>query len=495
MNGAVPRTVAATNPDMTQGDVPESSSQPAPAGGDGRILRFIDAASDLMRGNFQIDVPLAPLDDIGRLGLALRELASTLDRRYRELEKLIEITSHVNSGLLLEEILDQVYREFRAFIPYDRIGFSLLEDEGRVLRAFWARCDYAEIYLRGGYAAPMVGSSLEGILRTRQPRILNDLRAYLQSKPGSDSTRLVVHEGIQSSLTCPLHANGLPVGFIFFSSRQPNAYENAHIETFQRIAEQLSVILEKGRLVSRLAEHKQAIERQNEQLKRLNEVKNSLLGMAAHDLRNPIGSISLLAEFLLEPDADLNSAESRSFLEDIRQQSTYMLALLNDLLDVAQIESGKLQIVPVEFSIADLLAEAVSRHAKLASGKRIKVVLEPVAPGHIHGDPFRLRQVLDNYISNAVKFSPAGSSVTVSAAERAGGWRVDVQDSGPGLTAQDRERVFQDFAKLSAKPTGGEKSTGLGLAITRRIVEAHGGRVGVDSELGQGATFWFQLPE
>jgi signal transduction histidine kinase len=463
--------------------------------GDGRILRFIDAAEDLKRGNFHIDVPLSPMDDIGRLGVALCDLASTLDKRYRELEKLIEITSHVNSGLLLEEILDQVYREFVAFIPYDRIGFSLLEDEGCVLRAFWARCNYSGVLLRGGYAASMAGSSLQAVLETRQPRILNDLRGYLEAKPGSESTRLVVQEGIQSSLTCPLHANGVPVGFIFFSSRQPNAYQHAHIETFQRIAEQLSVILEKGRLVSRLAEHKRAIEAQNEQLKRLNEVKNSLLGMAAHDLRNPIGSISLLAEFLLEPDADLNTKESRCFIEDIHAQSTYMLSLLNDLLDVAQIESGKLKITPVAFAVSDLLGEAVSRHAKLASGKRIRVMLDPVPGGEAQGDPFRLRQVLDNYISNAVKFSPPGSTVTVGASAGPGGWRVEVRDAGPGLTRGDQSHVFQDFVRLSARPTAGEKSTGLGLAITRRIIEAHGGRVGVDSEPGKGASFWFQLPK
>lgn len=463
--------------------------------GDGRILRYIDVAEHLRRGDFQVEVPLAPLDDVGRLGLALQDLAQTLETRYHEIEKLLLITSQINAGLLLEDILEVVYREFQAFIPYDRIGFSLMEDGNRLIRAFWAKCNYAEIKLGKGYAAALAGSSLETILITGQPRIINDLMAYFARKPSSESTRLMVEEGIRSSLTCPLRANGVPVGFMFFSSRQPGAYANAHIETFERVAEQLSVIVEKGRLVTRLAQQKEAIERQNEELKRLNEVKNRVLGMAAHDLRNPIGSITSIAEFLLEPDEDLNTPENRNFLADIQRQAAYMLALLNDLLDVAQIESGRLRIAAVDFDLPELLVEAFQRHAALAVPKGTRVTLEPVAPGRAHGDPLRLRQVLDNLISNAVKFSPPGGLVTIIATAEEADWRIEVRDIGPGLTPHDRERVFQDFARLSAQPTGGEKSTGLGLAITRRIVEAHGGRVGVDSEAGKGAVFWFTLPK
>jgi signal transduction histidine kinase len=106
-----------------------------------------------------------------------------------------------------------------------------------------------------------------------------------------------------------------------------------------------------------------------------------------------------------------------------------------------------------------------------------------------------LRQVVDNLISNAVKYSPPGSRVTVTV-ETSGdsGWRINVADEGPGITPADRKKLFKDFARLSARPTGGEKSIGLGLAISRRVVEAHGGKIGVDSEPGRGANFWFTLP-
>jgi signal transduction histidine kinase len=172
-----------------------------------------------------------------------------------------------------------------------------------------------------------------------------------------------------------------------------------------------------------------------------------------------------------------------------------MLTLLNDLLDVSQIESGNLNLEETSIDLAALLEEAVKWHALVATPKGTRVQLQPTEPGQVHADPLRLRQVIDNLISNAVKYSPPGSLVCVEMQRFDRGWRIAVKDQGPGLTPADRQRLFQDFARLSARPTGGEKSVGLGLAIVRRIVEAHGGQAGADSEPGQGATFWFTLPD
>ena len=461
---------------------------------DARIPKIISATQQLIDEHYAIDVPVAPPDEIGRLGERLRELAQTLESRYHEVRRLSEITSHINAGLLLDDVLEGVYRDFREFIPYNRIGFALLENDGAVLRARWAKTDLPAVMLHKGYSAPMAGSSLAEIIRTRQPRILNDLEGYLAAKPTSQSTRLIVAEGVRSSLTCPLIANDVPVGFIFFSSVYPNTYADAHVETFQRIAEQLSVMVEKGRLVSELAGQKAEIEAQNLRLRQFDEAKNAFLGMAAHDLRNPLNTIRLSSSVLANPDYEIPEPDRRAILVAMNAQVDYMLALLNDLLDVSHIESGKLDLRLQAVPLADFLREAVERHARLAVPKGIVVELELVSPGHVRADPLRLRQVLDNLISNAVKFSPPQKRVSVSALATTATWRIAVADQGPGLTAQDRQRLFQDFARLSARPTGDEKSTGLGLAIARRVVEAHGGRIGVDSEPGRGATFWFTLP-
>ena len=461
---------------------------------DSRIPQYVAVIHQIGEGRPVDVVPTAPADEVGQLGQALSRLARIIATRQREMEKISQITIHMNEGLLLDEILENVYADFRDLIPYNRIGFSLIEDDGQTVRARWAKSDQESMSLKRDYSAPLRGSSLEKIIQTQKPRIINDLEKYARRKPHSESTQLILQEGIRSSLTCPLIANGVPVGFIFFSSTQPGTYAHAHVELFQRIASQLAITLEKGRLVSKIVDQQAEISRQNEELQKLNQLKNSFLGMAAHDLRNPLSTIQMATEMLMVPKAELPDGEHELMANLVWQQTHYMVGLLNDLLDIAQIESGKLSLNWEQVALRDFLADEVAWQSPVAAKKGTHLRLNEVPDGLVWLDPVRLRQVMDNFISNAVKYSPAGSTVVVRGLYEANGWRVEVQDEGPGLKENDRQRLFQDFARLSAQPTGGEKSTGLGLSIVRRIVQAHGGDVGVESEPGQGATFWFSIP-
>jgi signal transduction histidine kinase len=462
---------------------------------DDRIKKFINVTHQLTEGNYHVDVPVNPPDEMGQLGKALQELAASLELRYQELLKLNQLTVQINSGLLLDQILAEVYLDFHAIIPYNRIGFALLEESGKVLRSRWVKTDREAVRLGAGFSAKMEGSSLQGILESRQPRILNNLVEYLETKPGSASTRLIIEEGYRSSLTCPLVANGAPVGFIFFSSIEADTYARVHVEVFQQIAEQLSVIVEKGRLVSDLAEKNAHIVEQNEELRRLGYLKNVFLGMAVHDLRNPIANIQLTTDVMLNAaNEPLTTEEQMEFLKDINHQSRYMALLITDILNAVEIEAGKLKLTLIETDLPGFLNEAVRRHNKLAEVKGSHVILDGEPVGSLMVDRGRLRQVIDNLISNAVKYSPRGSTVRVRGFHQDGGWRIEVQDEGPGIAEKDRNKLFMDFSRLSARPTGGERSTGLGLAISRRLVEAHSGQIGVDSVPGHGATFWFTIP-
>lgn len=463
---------------------------------DKRIGIYTRAVEDLLHGNYAVELPTQPSDEIGRLGLALQHLADEVESVNLQNKQLDYITQQINSGLLLDDILQYVYDAFKEIIPYDRIGFSVIEDDGTCLnvRARWAKSALPNVRLQVGYFAPLAGSSLEEIMRTGKPRIINDLQAYAQCKPSSQSTQLVLREGIRSSLTCPLIVNGHPTGFMFFSSAMPGTYAEVHVDLFTRIAGQLSVILEKGYLVSDILQQRAEIERQNEELRRANDLKNTFLGIAAHDLRNPLGNIRLAAEILLNDTFKLPEQVRHEILTDVAQQVSYMVSLLNDLLDVSHIESGKLKLEIRAIDVGNFLNETVERHNRLASPKGTKINLNDVLPGSAAADPMRLRQVLDNLISNAVKYSPPASEIQVRAACSESHWRIEIEDQGPGISAKDRQRLFQDFARLSAMPTGGEQSTGLGLSITRRVVEAHHGEIGVESDPGQGAVFWFTVP-
>jgi signal transduction histidine kinase len=456
------------------------------------LTLYLAMIEQLERGEYRIDPPDAPLDQLGQ---AVIRLAHTLETRQREQDLLERITRQINAGLLLDEILERIYDDFRELIPFTRIGLSLIADDGETVTSRWIKSD-GPIRLDGDYNAPLTGSSLKTILDTGQPRILNDLEAYLRAKPESHSTRLLVEEGIRASLTCPLMANGVAVGFLFFSSTEPGTYREEHIDLFQRIAAQLSVIIEKGRLVSELTAQKEAIARQNDELQAVNTLKDMFLSTAAHDLRSPLAVIEMAVGVLSDPQIDMADEERSSVMANISAQTRHMANLVDNLLDLSLIEAGRIDLLLKHVDLSRFLTALVADHDRLARAKGSSVWLESDldASDVARVDPMRLRQVMDNLISNAIKFSPPESRVRVIAERIEAGWQITVQDEGPGISPEERERLFQPFERLSARPTGGEHSTGLGLAITRHLVEAHRGEIGVDSELGQGARFWFTLP-
>ncbi len=240
---------------------------------DERIPAYRRAAKAMARGQFRPPFPDvvvgAAADEIDRLGSALWQLGIMLERRFAEADALIRLGERVNAGLLLEEVLDQIFDAFRSIVPYDRIGCSMLEDDGRIVRAVWTRSLGAKPKLGVGYSAPLAGSSLARIIETGRPRIINDLERYLLEHPGSDSTRLVVSDGVRSSLTCPLVALSKRIGFVFFSSNQPNAYSERHVELLMRVAGQISLVVEKSRLYAELLRTKSQLEAANQRLNQM----------------------------------------------------------------------------------------------------------------------------------------------------------------------------------------------------------------------------------
>ena len=246
--------------------------------GDERIVRYRQAAEALRLGRYDVEIPTAGDDELARLGTALAELAAALGRRAERAATLARITQRINEGLVLDDVLNLVYDSLFSLIPYDRIGLALLEEDRTVVRARWARSEASEIKLALGYSAPLAGSSLETVMRTGRPRILNDLEAYLEAHPGSASTRLIVAEGMRSSLTCPLVVKGEPAGFLFFSCTRRGAYTESHQQLFMQIAGQLALILEKGRLYAELLRLNERLKETMDSLERL-ATRDSLTGL------------------------------------------------------------------------------------------------------------------------------------------------------------------------------------------------------------------------
>jgi len=408
-------------------------------------------------------------------------LCSAYEDRLSQQYRLLEITNAINSGFTLEQTLDLIFDKFDSLIPYDRIGFSLLEDEGKKLVVHWARSRAEKVYMSAGYSRPMTGSSLQIILENGKPRIINDLEDYLENHPDSDSTRIIVKEGIRSSLTCPLVAEGKKVGFIFFSSMKPATYKDVHVDVFLQLAAQLSMIIEKGRLAQELIN--------------LNQLKNKFLGIAAHDLRSPISVfrsyLALFRDGYLGPTTE----KQEDIFRKMDKGAAAMLALIDNVLDISAIESGNLNLNRKLLNLREFLLETHENNSLLAKGKSIVLNLEidDDLP-EVEIDTARMTQVLNNLISNALKFSHPGTTITMSARRAGNEVHIAVKDQGQGIPPEERSKLFNAFSKTSVKPTSGEKSTGLGLAIVKKMVEAHGGKIWFESEVGQGSTFVFSIP-
>jgi signal transduction histidine kinase len=246
-------------------------------------------------------------------------------------------------------------------------------------------------------------------------------------------------------------------------------------------------------LLARVQTHVQ-LRQARERLREMNDEKNEFMGIVAHDLRSPLGTIGGFAELLLA-EPQMPRTEMEDFLRRIRDGATGMAEMVRNLLDANRIERGEMELKLAQTDLATLVASVVETHRPRAAVKNQAIHFDTVSePLEILTDPNVTVQVIDNLVSNAVKYSPQGKNVFVRLDRTPEAVRCEVQDEGPGLSVEDQKKLFGKFSRLSAKPTGGEGSTGLGLSIVKKMVEAMKGKVWCESELGKGAKFVVQLP-
>jgi len=260
-----------------------------------------------------------------------------------------------------------------------------------------------------------------------------------------------------------------------------DAYQTSHTVLLKRIAGKLAVIVEKGWMYEQLVE--------------LNDLKNRFLGIAAHDLRQPLTAVKGHIGILLDQQQGAMNNDQRRSLERMDEVCDGMLHLIDELLDINAIESGKLELEIREVEPVQYLKEWFDFNQIMGKPKRIRLKLNiQEQMRSIHIDPERINQVLGNLVSNAIKFSFPETEVLLEAHEANSEIVISVSDHGQGIPKDEISKLFTEFSRMSGKPTGGEKSTGLGLAIAKRIVEAHHGRIWVESEAGKGSTFALTIP-
>ena len=230
------------------------------------------------------------------------------------------------------------------------------------------------------------------------------------------------------------------------------------------------------------------------ELEAVSRHKSEFLANMSHELRTPLNAIIGFSQVLREQlFGDVNEKQEE-YLDDILSSGNHLLALINDILDLSKVEAGQIELEVAPFSLRDALERGVVMVREQATNDGVQVELSAAPEVDIvTGDERRIRQVIFNLLSNAVKFTPAGGAVDVRGAQVNGEMRVSVADTGPGIGREDHDRIFEEFQQTDAGAEQGE-GTGLGLALSKRLIELHGGRIWVDSELGKGSTFVFTLP-
>ncbi|HEY9854888.1 MAG TPA: ATP-binding protein, partial [Stenomitos sp.] len=254
-------------------------------------------------------------------------------------------------------------------------------------------------------------------------------------------------------------------------------------------------VTERVALERAIATRTEDLERANRELKASDRYKDEFLSVISHELKTPLNFIMGFASILGdEVNGPLNE-QQRLEVQRIQEGSVRLLELINDLLDMGQMAADKFQLTLTEEPFGDLVHEALLQLRPLAEHRRQQLDADIRIARPLMVDHRRIRQVFSNLVGNAIRFTPEGGRILVRATQQPRGIRVEVFDTGPGIAPEDVGKVFTLFKQLDMSPTRPVGGTGLGLCISKALVEAHGGRIGVDSKPGEGSCFWFELPD
>ena len=404
-------------------------------------------------------------------------LRDQLGRRVDVLEAANRAARALGSSLVLEEAFNAFIREVRGLVPFDRIAIVLAENgSGRVIAAAGAGVD--DVF-PPGTSRPVQDSILEDVL-AGQVVYREDLG---EARHPEEADLLAL--GLRCRLVAPLLLGPRAIGMIALSRREPRSFAPEEIELVSLL----------GRLVATGVQNIRAYEAERstvEELRRLSALRADFVSLVSHELRTPMAAVIGAARTLQQRWRELGPEQRESFLELIAGETTRLAALIGDVLDTSRIEAGTFSYAFSDVDVGRLVRDTV---AAAALGQDevalVPAVHEPLP--HVRGDNERLRQVLMNLIDNAVKYSPAGGAVRVTATARDARVLVEVTDEGSGIAREHFGLIFEKFGRATGDGAA-RPGTGLGLFIARSIAEAHGGSLEVRSAPQRGATFTLTLP-
>jgi len=414
----------------------------------------------------------------------LEARGAELGTKVEQLEALREVGEVVSSSLDLEEVLTAIVTNAARLSGTD--GGSILEfdpdaEEFRVRIAYGTTAEVIDALrrMRLGLHDTLIGRAA---LR-RTPLQVPDLAV----RADDVHLRTLRDAGWRSLVAVPMLRGERIVGALVVRRRTPGVVEEETCEFLQTFASQSALAISNAQLYRRL-------EQQTAELAIVSQHKSEFLASMSHELRTPLNAIIGFSEVLLERMfGDLNERQDE-YLRDILSSGKHLLALLNDILDLSKVEAGQMTLEPTQVAVLPLLEGCVGlvRERATRHGLAVQVLVDDDVD-HVEADELRLRQVLLNLLTNAVKFTPDGGRIVLRATRVGDEVEITVADTGVGIPEQDRERIFESFQQ-GERSQGVSEGTGLGLTLTRRIVQLHGGRLWLSSDVGRGSTFGFTMP-
>jgi len=452
----------------------------------GILAHHLDGMRGSIKGLFaELNESKRKLEEYNRtleekVEIRTKELARSVD----ELKALSEISKTVSSTLDLEKVLTNIVQHAVQLSDTDTGTIYEFVDE---TQTFVPKINF-------GMNDKMIKSLSESNLRVGDNTVMGQAALHKLPKQAPDLLKVsnypissIIDEGFRALLALPLLRKDRLIGGLIVRRKKCGEFPASVVEMLQTFAAQSVVAIHNAQLFSE-------IEKKGKELEIANKHKSEFLANMSHELRTPLNAILGFTELIIDNIYGDVPDKIKEVLERVEKNGQHLLNLINDVLDLSKIEAGRLKLSINDYSMQSLIETVVTSLEALALEKKLELTIntyDDLAKGK--GDEQRISQVILNLIGNAIKFTDQGG-VKIEAKIVNQDFIVSISDTGPGLSEEDQQKIFEEFRQADGSSTRKKSGTGLGLSISKKIIEMHKGNIGVKSTLGKGSTFWFSLP-